>query len=268
MERKKFKANYENGLLTQDESESLLHGWKKNKKFFIYLGVLFGLGRIFYFIGFELAGAINGSLATKTRIIFALLFGYFLLKEKISKKQIVFSFLLLFGLILAVTEFNVDVSEFNAEIIIGVIILIIVVTIWTLCHILTKPIIDNKQATPISIVFIRSIIGAIILFSTYILFFPFQVNLFYDPVNLFYFMAIGAVQGLGLFCWYKTISYMEFSKATILVAPTPIITALFAYFILGDAFTIFHLIGTVIVIFSIIMIVRERQSDDKLYEIN
>ncbi|TFG00816.1 MAG: EamA family transporter [Promethearchaeota archaeon] len=268
MERKNLKAKYENGLLTQDQSESLLNGWKKNKKFLIYLGVLFGLGRIFYFIGFELAGAINGSLATKTRIIFALFLGYLFLNEKISKKQIVFSSLLLFGLFLAVTEFNVDVSEFNAEIILGVIILVIVCGLWTLAHTQTKPIIDSKEATPVSIVFIRSIIGAIVLFSTYILFFPFQVNLFYDPVNIFYFIAIGFVQGLGLFCWYKTISYMEFSKATILVAPTPIITALFAYFILGDPFTIFHLIGTIIVIFSIIMIVRERQSDDKLYEIN
>ena len=60
---------------------------------------------------------------------------------------------------------------------------------------------------------------------------------------------------------------MEFSKATILVAPTPIITALFAFFILGDPFTIFHLIGSSIVIFSIIMIVRERRSDEKQYEI-
>ncbi len=268
MERKKLKANYENGLLTQDESESLLHGWKKNKKFLIYLGVLFGLGRIFYFIGFEFAGAIIGSLSTKSRIVVALFLGYLFLNEKISKKQIVFSIFLFFGLFLAVTELNVDVSEFNAETILGVIILVIVCGLWTLAHTQTKPIIDNKEATPVSIVFIRSIIGTIVLFSTYILFFPFQVNLFYDPVNIFYFIAIGVVQGLGLFCWYKTISYMEISKATILVAPTPIITALFAYFILGDAFTIFHLIGTIIVISSIIMIVRERQSDEQQYEIN
>ncbi len=268
IERKNLKAKYENGLLTQDESESLLNGWKKNKKFLIYLGVLFGLGRIFYFIGFELAGAINGALATKTRIIFALVFGYLFLNEKISKKQIVFSIFLFFGLFLAVTELKVDVSEFNAEIILGVIILVIVCGFWTLAHTQTKPIIDNKEATPVSIVFIRSIIGTIVLFSTYLLFFPFQVNLFYDPVNIFYFIAIGVVQGLGLFCWYKTISYMEISKATILVAPTPIITALFAFFILGDAFTLFHLIGTIIVIFSIIMIVRERKSDEQQYEIN
>ena len=263
MERKKIKANHKNGDRIENEIESLLHGWKKHKKFLLYLGILFGFGRIFFFIGFELAGAINGSLAEKTRIIFALLFGYVILKEKISKKQIIFSTLLLFGLFLAVTEFNVNISEFNAEIIIGVIILLIVCGIWTLAHIQTKPLIDNKELTPISIIFIRSIIGAIILISTYFIFFPFQGNLFYASVNIFYFIAMGTVQGLGLFCWYKTISYMEFSKATILVAPTPIITAFFAYFILEDPFTIFHFIGTIIVIFSIIMIVREKPKKEQ-----
>ena len=48
MERKKLKANYENGLLTQDESESLLHGWKKNKKFLIYLGVILKVNLVLY----------------------------------------------------------------------------------------------------------------------------------------------------------------------------------------------------------------------------
>ncbi|MFX1394904.1 MAG: DMT family transporter [Promethearchaeota archaeon] len=263
MERKKIKADHKNGVIIEDEFESLLHGWKKNKKFLIYLGILFGFGRIFFFIGFELAGAINGSLAEKTRIIFALLFGYVILKEKISKKQIIFSILLLFGLFLAVTELNVNVSHFNAQIIIGVIILLIVCGIWTLAHVQTKPLIDNKELTVISIVFIRSVIGAIILISTYFLFFPFQEDLFFDSINIFYFIAIGTVQGLGLFCWYKTISYMEFSKATILTAPTPIITALFAYLILMDPFTIFHLIGTIIVIFSITMIVREKVKKEK-----
>jgi len=70
MERKKIKANHKNGDRIENEIESLLHGWKKHKKFLLYLGILFGFGRIFFFIGFELAGAINGSLAEKTRIIY------------------------------------------------------------------------------------------------------------------------------------------------------------------------------------------------------
>ncbi|MFX1256549.1 MAG: DMT family transporter [Promethearchaeota archaeon] len=263
MERKKIKANYENGLISRDEIDSLLHGWKQNKIKLLYLGVVFGFGRIFFFLGFQLTGAINGSLAQKARIIWALLFGYLILKEKISKKQIFFSILLFFGLFLAVTQGSFNINEFNFEIMLGLIILLIVGTIWTLAHTQTKAIIDKKEVTPISMVFLRSVIGVIILFSTYFLFFPFEnVNLFYDPINIYYFIAIGIIQGLGVFFWYKTIFYMEFSKATILVAPTPIITSIFAYFILGDPFTIFHLIGTVIVIFSIIMIVREKPNED------
>ena len=270
MERKKLKAKNQSGLLTDDEIESLLHGWKKNKKFLIYLGIVFGFGRIFFFIGVQLAGAINSSLVQKVRIIFALLFGYLILQERFSKKQIFFSVLLFFGLFLAITNGSfLTITNVSDSVIIGVIVLLILGIIWTLAHTQTKPIIDKKEVTPISIVFIRSIIGAIILISTYFLFFPLEnVNLFYEPVNLYYFLAIGLIQGLGLYSWYKAISYMEFSKATILVAPTPIITALFAYFILEEPFTIFHLIGTIIVIFSIIMIVREKQNDEKQYEIN
>lgn len=270
MERKKLKAKNQNGLLTDDEIESFLHGWKKNKKFLIYLGIVFGFGRIFFFIGVQLAGAINSSLVQKVRIISALLFGYLILQEKFSKKQIFFSVLLFFGLFLAITNGSfLTITNVSDSVIIGVIVLLIVGIIWTLAHTQTKPIIDKKEVTPISIVFIRSIIGAIILISTYFLFFPLEnVNLFYEPVNLYYFLVIGIIQGLGLYSWYKAISYMEFSKATILVAPTPIITALFAFFILEEPFTIFYLIGTIIVIFSIIMIVREKQNDEKQYEIN
>ncbi len=255
VERRKINESHDKGLLTSEETNSLLHGWKKNKKMLIYLGIVFGIGRIFFFLGFELAGAINGSLTNKTRIILALIFGYFILKERITKKQIIFSIILFFGLFLAVTGGSFNLIEFN----LGVIILLIIGIIWTLAHIQTKPIIDRREATPIMIVFIRAALGAIILISTYFLFFPIEnVKLFYDPINLLYFLAIGAIQGVGLLSWYKMLSYLDFSKATIIVAPTPIITAFFAYFILGEIFTIYHLIGTIIIVFSIVIIVREK----------
>jgi drug/metabolite transporter (DMT)-like permease len=259
IERKKIRKKYENGQLTSEDSNSLLHGWKTNKKFLIYLGVVFGCGRIFFFLGFQLAGAINGSLVQKMRIVLALGFGYLILRERITKKQILFSTVLLFGLFFAITQGTLNLMEFNIEILWGVLILFTIGIFWTIAHIQTKPMIDKKEATPISIVFSRSIIGALILMSTYFLFFPLEnVKIFYDPINIYYFLAIGVVQGLGLLCWYKTISYLEFSKATIIVAPTPIITALFAYFFLGELFTIYHLIGNLIIIVSITMIVREK----------
>ena len=68
---------------------------------------------------------------------------------------------------------------------------------------------------------------------------------------------MGFVYGCGLFCWYKTLTYLDISKASVLVSPTPVITAIFATMLLGETFTVYHLIGTCIVMFSIYMIVRE-----------
>jgi len=260
LERKVIKKRIDNNPSSKEYNELLLHGWKNHKKFFIYLGIVFGVGRIFLILSYELAGAINGSLTQKTRIILALIFGYIILKEKITKKQILFSIFLFIGLFIAVSQFSLDFFNFNNEVIIGVIISLILGIIWTLAHTQTKrEIFDKNQATPLFIVFIRSSLGGIILISTYFLFFPLEnVKLFYDPINLVYFLAIGLMHGIGLVCWYKTISNIDYSKGTILVAPTPIITAVIAYIFLGEIFTIYHLIGTIIIVMSIIVIVREK----------
>ena len=93
---------------SKESNELLLNGWKNHKKFFIFLGIVFGVGRIFLILGYELAGAINGALAQKTRIILALLFGFIILKEKITKKQIFFSIILFIGLFIAVSQFSSD----------------------------------------------------------------------------------------------------------------------------------------------------------------
>ncbi|KKK84653.1 hypothetical protein LCGC14_2781180, partial [marine sediment metagenome] len=47
-------------------------------------------------------------------------------------------------------------------------------------------------------------------------------------------------------------------KASVILSLTPIVSAFFSFIILGEIFTYFHLIGTVIVIFSITIIVREK----------
>ena len=49
------------------------------------------------------------------------------------------------------------------------------------------------------------------------------------------------------------------SKASIIISPMPILVAFFAYLILGEIFTIYHLIGVLIVIGSIIIIMRKKE---------
>lgn len=255
MERKRLLLLKTKNPEISEIFDSQINGWKKNKRLCFYIGATFGIGQILFFVGYQLSGAINGSLAQKTTVIFSLIFGYLILKEKITKIQLLFSFVLVGGLIIAVTQGSLNLLEFN----LGVLILLILSCIWMLAHTLSKPLFDRKEITPTQLVFIRNFISGLILISTYFLFFPIEnVSLFYNFENLFFMWAMGVVYCAGLFCWYKTLSYLDVSKASILVSPTPIATALFATLLLGETFTIYHVIGISIIIISIIVIVKQK----------
>jgi drug/metabolite transporter (DMT)-like permease len=254
MERQKIKSRIEIEPSKSDEMDVLLNGWKNNKKLLLYIGINFAIAQILFYIAYELAGAINGSLAQQTTLIFALLFGFLIHHEKISKTQILFSFILLFGLTLAVTQGNFNVLEIN----IGVGILMITTMLWMLAHSFTKPMFDRKEITPIQFSFIRYMLSGLFLITTYFIFFPLEnISLLIDPINILFFIMIGVLYGFDVLFWYKSLEHIEMSKASVIVSPMPILVAFFAFIILGEMFTIFHLIGTIIIIFSITMIVRK-----------
>ena len=248
--------------INREEKSSLLAMWKKNLWFFIFIGVIFGLNQLLFFFGYGLAGAINGALTQKTTVFFGILFGFLILKEKVTKLQIIFSIILFFGLILAITEGSFNFLNFNLDMMIGVFTLLFITCLWMYGHTITKPVLNKNEVTATQMVFLRNMISGILLFLTYFIFYPFEnVLLLFDPLNQIFYITMGLVYGLGLFCWYKTLSYLNVSKATIILSPTPIITAIFATIFLGEVFTIFHLIGTLIVISSIIIIVKQKDKD-------
>jgi len=234
-----------------------LRGWKNNIYLLIFIGLIFGVNQVLFFVGYSMSGAINGSLTQKTTVFFGMILGYLILKEKITKLQLIFSFVLFLGLAISITQFF-TLLNFDTTILIGVGILLFITFLWMVGHTLTKPIFNRHEATPIQMVFIRNIISGMILISTYIIFFTPDFNLFIQPANILFFLTMGSVYGSGLVCWYLTLSYLDVSKATILFAPTPITSAIFATLILGENFTLFHLLGTFLVIIAIIAIVKQK----------
>jgi drug/metabolite transporter (DMT)-like permease len=258
IERKKIKSSITTNASENIEKNILLHGWKKRKNliFFAYIGINYAIAQILFFLAYQF-GAINISLAQQTTMIFALLFGFFINHEKIKIIQIVFSVVLIFGLILAVTQGSFNLLELN----IGVLIMLVTVVIWDIGHAFTKNFFGRKETTPTQFAFIRTALSGLILISTYFFFFPLEnIKFFFDPINQFYFVIMGIFYGFDLLFWYKSLSYLDFSKAAVVVSPMPLLTALFATMILGETFTIFHLIGALIIISSIIMIVRQKKN--------
>jgi drug/metabolite transporter (DMT)-like permease len=260
LERRKLNNSIKVGM---DEKQlllnkSLLNGWKKSRsiRLLLIIGFTFSIVPILNYIGFELAGAINSSLIFKSEIIFALIFGYFLLQEKITVTQILFCILLFFGLIISITQASFNLLEIN----VGVILLLISVIVFTFIHTLTKSGFDRNELFPTQVVFLRNAISGMILFFTYILFLPLDnLLVVLDPINFVFFLFMGVDYGVSLFLWYKSLSYIEIGKASVVLSLTPIASAFFSLIILGEVFTIFHLIGTIIIIISIIFIVKQKK---------
>lgn len=257
LERRKLKKQLENSSELHEKNDLLLNGWKKkvNIKILTIIGLSFSAVPILLYIGYELAGAIISSLTMKLEIIFALIFGFFLLKEKINKKQIVFCFLLFFGLLIAITGGSFNLLEFN----LGVIILLLSVILFTFVHTLTKISFERNELFPSQVVFIRNFISGILLTIIYFLVFPLE-NIFIviNPNNLIFFLIMGLDYGISLFFWYKTLTYIQIGKASIIISLTPIVSSFFSFLFLGELFTIYHLIGTIIIILSIYMIMKEK----------
>lgn len=256
--RKSLITNKSDEIIPQIR-DSLLNGWRKKKNFYllIIIGISFSIVPVLLYIGFELAGAINSSLTLKSEIIFALLFGMIILKEKkISITQVIFCIVLYFGLILAITKGSFNLLEFN----VGVIILTISVGLFTFMHALTKSGFDRNEIFPSQVIFVRNLISGVILILIYLIFFPIaKLQLLLDFKNFIFFILMSLDYGIGLFLWYKTLTYIEIGKASIINSLSPIVSAFFSWLILGEIFTIYHLFGTLIIVFSIYMIVREKK---------
>jgi drug/metabolite transporter (DMT)-like permease len=244
----------------QNKRAHFLKGWKKNIWLLLFIGLIFSLNQVLFFIGYSLSGAINGSLTQKTTVFFGIILGFLILKERVTKLQIVFSAVLFLGLTISITQFFTLVNITNT-ILIGVGILLLITFLWMVGHTLTKPIFSRNEATPIQMVFIRNFLSGVILISTYLIIFTPNLNIFIEPTNLLFFFTMGSVYGAGLVCWYLTLSYINISKATTIFAPTPITSAIFATLILGENFTIAHLLGTVLIIVSIIIIVNQKDNN-------
>ena len=230
-------------------------GWlKENKKVLVYIGINFGIAQVLFVIAYELAGALSGSLAQQTQIIFGLIFGFLINHEKITKNQIVFSLVLFLGLIFAITQGSFNLIEVN----VGIFIMLGCTALWMLAHAIIHPVLDSNRITPVQLAFTRSFLAGLFLISTYFLFFPLSnITLLFIPINIIFYGLMGLFYALDLIFWYKSIAKVEISKASVLVAPMPIVTAFFAFLILGEIMTIYHLIGIIIIITSIFLIVRK-----------
>lgn len=241
---------------------------EKKKSIFIIklflIGFLFAVAGYFYVEGMKQAGSIPSSIALKSSPIYAMIIGGLFTHEKISKKQIILTLIMLVGLYFLGTKGTWNLGEFSLWF--G--ILLLVPLLWIIGHSITKPLLEKKLVTPLGIIQIRTgIMMVIFLILALIIFNPVAIiSAISDGSMLMFSFLMGFTYFLMHFSWYNSIKNISISYASALVTPSPIITAVLASIFLSEKFEYYHLIGLVISLFCLYGLILSNNSKNKKNE--
>lgn len=210
----------------------------------IIVGIFFTIATYFYIEGFEKIGAIPASIALKSSPIYAMIIGTIFLKEKISISQILLTLCMLIGLFYLGTEGTWNFGNFSLWF--G--LMLLVPLLWTIGHSITKPLLEKGIVSSLKVIQIRSGTIVILMFIIAWIDVGLQEILisFINLPSLFYGFLMGFTYFLMHWSWYNSIKSITISYASALVTPSPIITVIFAWALLGEKFYNYHLVGMII----------------------
>ncbi len=222
---------------------------------FLIIGSVFAVSLIMFFYGFDISGAISGSIVMKSDIIFTLIIGWIFLREKASVLQIIFTGIILLILVYTFTSGTFQIDQIN----IGTVILFIMPLLWTIGNSVAKPLLKDGIITPSQIIYIRTLISTILLCIFYFLIFPMSnIMLFVNWKNLLFMFLIGFSYTLGHIGWYTSIKHIDLAISSAITAPQPIVTSIFAWLILSEPIEIYHYIGLAVIFVSILIILMDK----------
>lgn len=237
---------------------------KKDRKFFLILAIfepfLYFLGESF---GLTYVSATIGSVVISTIPVFVALGAWLLLKERLRRINYAGIILSFIGIIVFIL--NTDGSlTFNIR---GLALLFLAVFSAVGYNLILTRLLGAY--TPVFIVTVQNTIGVVLFLPIFLVTdlnhlinTPFTLSDLIPVVELAIFASCGA---FILFAW--SVKKMGISRVNVFTNSIPLLTALFAFFILDEKLTLQNIAGMIIVITGLFMSQlngREKKSDDAL----
>jgi drug/metabolite transporter (DMT)-like permease len=208
-----------------------------------------GLSSLFFFYGTRLTSGINSALLLQIEPIYSLLLGYFMLKERISGKQILLTLVIIAGVTLVIYN---GTFVFNR----GDFLILLTPLFWQLCHAFAKKALVRQSFYVIAAS--RTLFGGLFLLAANILVGRNDLSIL--DLNLFLLILFQGVvvYAMGFLTWYSAIRWVNLSKGTTIAAPYPILSVIFAWLFLGEVPTMYHLAGLVLILSGALLLSRIR----------
>lgn len=233
--------------------------WKR----LIIVGIAFSASVYLMIEGYKMTGSITGIIIVKTSPFFAMIFGAFYLRERISRSQIGFTVVLLVGVYVLATKGTFQIGEFS----LWAGLLLIVPFLWNLAHAVTKPLLEKHIMTTPETIVSRMILCSAI-FGVFCLITRGTQDFWQlgSPTHVWFMFLMGAVYACLHFTWYKLITTVDLSIATAIMVPTPVVTMIAAFLTASDVLQWYHIVSLVasfVGLYGIIMLQNRKQSNNK-----
>jgi len=221
-----------------------------NNRYFLQLILIgfFGisLSNICFFFGVSLTSGINSSILLQIEPIYALFIGYILLNEKISLKQIFFTFVIILGTFIALcrTKFSLNWGD---------LLVLLTPFCWQISHFFSKRLMSAyEEITPKLIATARTLFGGIFLLIISSL----KSTNQYDRLGIKRVLLILLFQGVIGFALqysllYEGIKRLNLSKATALLSVYPTVSILLVWSILKEIPNFYQISGFIVIMLGI-----------------
>jgi drug/metabolite transporter (DMT)-like permease len=201
------------------------------------------------FFAFSLAPLTN-SFLLQTELLYTILLGYVILREKITVSQALLSFTAVIGVVLILTN-----GQFQS-VGMGDLILTVAPLSYPAAHVVAKPML--KRYDPLSIANLRILIGGCVLLVGCLIITPAQLSSLVKSNNLVLVAAESLAVMMSNTLFYFSIKRINLSKAAAINQSFPVVSVPLGVLLLGESVTPFLLVGGLMMMASILCLARIR----------
>ena len=226
-------------------TDALVQGRRHFLKF-LWIGVIgtsIPMSMVFY--GLALS-PISNTFLLQTEVIYSMILSRLLLKERISRQQILLSLLAFLGIFLITTEGRLK------GISVGDILFLLAPFFFQCAHIVAKNLMRN--ISPIIVVMYRFLIGGVFLLAVLMLFGLNPIEVIgklslHENMTIF---CLGINYALGNSFWYYGVKNINLSKATAIIITYPLISMILAILTLEEKLSPIKTLGICMIFLSVL----------------
>ena len=216
-----------------------------------------GMASLLIFLGMQTTRAMDAALLLQIEIPYSLIISYFLVRERITKKQLAFTAMVFAGVLAVVFKGGVPALGF------GPLLVLAAPFFWPLGSSFAKKLM--KKYDPFTVVCERLLYGALFLFAAS---FVFEGAQAWGYVSSPQFLAASIFQGLFIFvignvAWYMSLSRINLSKATGLIGLAPALTFFFSWLLLGETASLPQFAGLFLVVCGTYLLSTQVKSESR-----